>query len=133
MALLCRVLGHKWNGCQCLRCGVQRETGHLLELEEGRCVNVCAVCGKREDAPHQWHHCACAHCGETRDKQHDWIQISPCEQVCRICGKERSLHDDQPQERGIDKCTRCGRLRRLTPEEIAQRDEAWSDSFSDEE
>lgn len=96
-------------------------------MEGDECIQRCTICGKTEPAPHQWHHCACTHCGKTRDKQHDWMETSACEEVCRICGKERSSHEYVPEERGVDRCKHCGKLRRLTAEEIAARDEQWSD------
>lgn len=132
MSFLCRVIGHKWLDCRCERCGAQRDSNHRFELAEGKCEQTCAVCGKTEETPCQWHHCACVHCGNTRDSHHDWIHTTECEQVCRICGKERSRHAYQPLERGVDRCTRCGKTHHLTPEQIAKRDEEWAESFSDE-
>jgi len=128
MAFLCRILGHRWNGCQCARCGETRDTGHLFEAAEGKCEKTCTLCGKVEPMAHQWHHCACTHCGLTRDKDHDWFATSECEEVCRICGQERSSHAYVPHERGVDKCRYCGKLHRLTPEEIARRDEEWEEN-----
>lgn len=132
MAFLCRVAGHKWRGCECARCGERRDEGHSFKPAEDRCEQTCAVCGKTEAIPHDWHHCACARCGEKRDKAHDWIATSECEQVCRICGKERAKHDYRPLERGIDRCSRCHRIKKLTPEEIADRDENWCEPFQDD-
>ena len=131
MPFFCRVFGHKWRGCRCERCGQQRDEHHLFEPVEGKCEQVCSLCGKAEALPCEWHHCACVRCGNTRDKHHDWMNTSECEQVCRICGKERSRHSFQPVERGVDRCERCGKTHRLTSEEIALRDEQWSDDFAD--
>ena len=132
MSFLCRIIGHRWRGCRCERCGRQRDDHHLFELAEGLCEQVCTVCGKTEPVACEWRHCACVHCGRTRDSHHDWMSTSKCEQVCRVCGKRRSRHQDQPLERGVDRCERCGRLRKLTPEEIEERDEQWGDAFADE-
>lgn len=128
MAFLCKIFGHHWNGCQCARCGAQRDTDHAFERAEGKCLNVCTLCGKEEEAEHLWHHCACTHCGQTRDEDHDWFATSECEEVCHLCGKERSSHAYVPHERGVDKCRYCGKVHHLSPEEIAQRDEEWEEN-----
>jgi len=40
MALFCRLGLHAWDGCQCTRCGAQRDEGHVWE------VTRCVKCGK---------------------------------------------------------------------------------------
>jgi hypothetical protein len=32
-------------------------------------------------------------------------------------------------DRGVDKCRHCGKIHKLTPEEIKKRDEEWSNGF----
>lgn len=128
MAFLCKIFGHRWNGCRCTRCGAQRDTDHAFERAEGKCLNVCTLCGKEEEAEHLWHHCSCTHCGQTRDEDHDWFATSECEEVCHLCGKERSSHAYVPHERGVDKCRYCGKVHHLSPEEIAQRDAEWEEN-----
>ena len=32
MGLTCNMLGHKWDGCKCTRCGAKRDEGHHYEL-----------------------------------------------------------------------------------------------------
>ena len=105
MGFWCKVLGHRW------------------EMPEGQCERQCIVCGNTEAVPCQWHYCACQRCGSLRDEQHDWLSISECEEVCRVCGQERKHHHWQPQSRGVDKCRHCGKVHKLTPAEIDQRDE----------
>ena len=50
MRLSCKLLGHKWNGCKCKRCGFIRE--------------------------HDWRGCKCSQCGEKRNKEHDWYGLN---------------------------------------------------------
>lgn len=111
--LLCKLLGHKWQYCVCLRC---RETCH--EWQDGctchKCeeVNyfkhkwngctckickfvkdeghnwehcVCKICGAKRDAKHNWNGCKCAKCGKTRDEKH--LRTDPCADHCPVCGK----------------------------------------------
>jgi len=83
------LFAHKWNGCKCLRCGMERE--HMWD----GCK--CARCGKVRDEQHTWKGCKCAHCDKVRDEQHTW---KGCK--CLQCGKELEHVWD-----GC-KCTRCG-------------------------
>ena len=129
MSFWCRVLGHRWEGCICRRCSQIRDNKHNYEPVEGKCGQRCTMCGKTEALPCDWHGCACRRCGAVRDQKHDWISTNECEQVCRICGKEREHHRWQPVDRGIDKCKYCGKIHKLTPDEIMKRDEEWSNGF----
>ena len=126
MNWICKLLGHRWEGCRCARCGQTRDTGHRFAEAEGRCEHTCALCGKTEPVPHTWDHCRCARCGQQRDTHHLWLKKSECEQVCRICGQERDIHDWRHVDRGVDRCAVCGAVHRLTAEEIARRDEEWA-------
>lgn len=133
MGFLCKVIGHRWAGCRCVRCGATRQEGHQWVEAEGRCEHTCSVCGLTEAVPHEWFHCRCKRCGEQRDDHHLWLTKGPCEQVCRICGQERETHDWRHVNRGVDRCAVCGQTYRLSPEEIARRDEEWSatDEFTE--
>lgn len=110
MGFWCRIAGHQW------------------EMAEGRCEKTCVRCGLVMETPHSWHHCACSHCGALRDQNHDWMYTTECEQVCRVCGKERAEHRWQPLGRGLDKCRNCGKVHKLSPQEIEERDEEWENS-----
>ncbi len=126
MGLICTLLGHRYEHCRCVRCGHIRDAEHQWEEVEGRCERVCAVCGKREEIPHDWFYCRCKRCGQQRDTHHRWLKKSACEQVCRVCGQERETHDWRHIDRGLDRCAVCGKTHRLSAEEIARRDEQWA-------
>lgn len=128
MGLICKLLGHRFDQCRCSRCGAQRDTGHRWVLADGACKRTCSICGKEETIPHDWFLCRCERCGELRDEHHFWLAKSQCEQVCRICGAERETHAWQHVDRGVDRCAVCGKTHRLTPEEIARRDEEWAEA-----
>ena len=123
---ICKLFGHRWDGCRCSRCGLTRNEGHAWVESAEQCEHTCAVCGVTETVPCTWFHCRCNRCGALRDEHHLWLAKTPCEQVCRVCGKERETHDWRHVDRGVDKCAVCGTLHRLTAEEIARRDEEWA-------
>lgn len=129
MSFWCKILGHRWDACRCQRCGQQRDKKHRFAAVEGKCAGRCEVCGKAEQRPHQWHHCVCNCCGEVRDEDHDWLYTTECEQVCRLCGAEHAEHRWQPVDRGVDRCRNCGKIHKLTPEEIEKRDEEWASEY----
>ena len=133
MSWICKLLGHRWRGCRCVRCGRTREQGHRYVEAEDRCEHTCETCGKTEPVPHDWYGCRCARCGEVRNEQHQWLKKTPCERVCKICGQERETHEWRHVDRGLDRCAVCGRTHRLTPEEIARRDEEWASAGADPE
>ena len=57
MGLTCNMLGHKWDGCKCTRCGAKRDEGHHYELigYYDFCQEVCSVCGDtRNRKEHDW-------------------------------------------------------------------------------
>ena len=93
MSLVCKLSGHKWNGCTCARCGERRNEEHdwsAFEYQDKRyhkrvckicgaaekrfhtfqmlpgCVQKCDACGFEQPA-HQWDGCVCTNCGATRD------------------------------------------------------------------
>lgn len=129
MSFWCKVLGHRWEACRCIRCGAERDRNHRFEPMEGKCVQKCTVCEKEQPLSCQWHHCACSRCGNVRDEDHDWMYTTECEQICRICGKEQAEHRYKPVDRGVDRCLNCGKTHKLTAEEISRRDEEWSNEF----
>ena len=129
MSFWCKILGHQWNACRCQRCGAEGERRHRFVPTEGQCIQICEVCGKEEEIPHSWNHCACNRCGEVRDEDHDWMGLTECEQVCRICGKQQTHHQWKPVERGVDRCRYCGKTHKLSPDEIAERDEEWANDY----
>ena len=133
MGMLCKLLGHHWKGCQCTRCGQTRNEGHQWVEAEDKCEHTCSICGLTETVPCEWFHCRCERCGAVRDEHHLWLKKSACEQVCRICGMERETHNWKHVDRGVDRCTACGKTRRLSAEEIAKRDEeyALTDEYTD--
>ena len=46
MGLACKIFGHKWNWCQCSKCGAKRDEQH--NWENGKC-NVCGE--KQQPSP----------------------------------------------------------------------------------
>lgn len=112
MKIKCLLLGHKWNGCVCLRCGKNQHKHH----EWDGCV--CRICGEADrlapDEAHQWDGCRCKKCGAyAPDARHDWelikqertenesdewygghfVTMTTATEVntyrCRRCGRER--------------------------------------------
>jgi len=73
------LLGHKWNGCKCEKCG------------------------KIRDEQHMWKGCECSLCGKVRDEQHIWGRRNDYTNNCKCtrCGKSITRQDinkitDQP-------------------------------------
>jgi hypothetical protein len=110
MGLSCRLFGHKWSGCICVKCGEVRDEGHDYNLCAGRCKTCgkpcavehdwdgckCVKCGKVRDEAHKWEGCKCAKCGKVRDKAHKW---DGCK--CEKCGLQKHSF-------ASNKCTKCG-------------------------
>jgi len=97
------VLGHKWNGCTCARCGAVRNAGHSFAPVPGSCTMKCARCGAEGPAQHRWSKngrgCKCTVCGATRAiddlNAHDFpyvfdpndpggTKVQGCK--CQVCG-----------------------------------------------
>jgi hypothetical protein len=77
MKIAC-LFGHRWDGCQCLRCKKGRDTGHSWE----GCK--CTACGAQRDESHNWNACSCRRCYARRplgDASHKWAYG-----VCDTCG-----------------------------------------------
>ena len=93
MGLGCTVIGHKWDGYTCARCGEHCDTGvacdHAYVNAPGICEYVCSKRGKHTMG-HNWHGlvgCMCDDCGEMRDGpnvSHEWEGCT-----CKLCGKTR--------------------------------------------
>ena len=88
----CVGIGHKWDGCECKRCGLIRDEQHDW------CGCMCERCGKTRDEQHNWNGCTCFWCEKKRDEKHVW---EGC--ICRRCGKTR---DEQHDWDGCV-CRRC--------------------------
>jgi hypothetical protein len=107
------LFSHQWKGCRCERCGALRDEGHVFELAENKCVEVCKICGKEGKISHKWKGCKCEKCDALRDEGHAFeLAENKCVEVCKICGKEGKVSHHW---KGC-KCECCGE----------QRDEAHS-------
>jgi hypothetical protein len=62
----CKVVGHKWEGCKCTRCGATRDEGHKFKPVEGKCEQKCTICGIVKPLPHQWEGDKCTRCGASK-------------------------------------------------------------------
>jgi len=83
------LLGHKWNGCKCEKCGKERDTQH------------------------DWNGCKCKLCGKKKDEGHNYVSNSDkCEKVCSACGDIRISHDLDGNT-----CKKCGKTIWFTDEE----------------
>lgn len=88
MGISCIFLGHKWNGCKCVRCGAIRNEQHDWDM----CKGVCKQCGKTRPEQHDWKGCKCVRCGKKRDEQHYWDSY-----LCSYCGKRLADVDIQDE------------------------------------
>jgi hypothetical protein len=100
---------HDWDGCRCERCGLVRDHGHNWETVE--CRRKCRRCGWTHGPDHDWEGCVCRRCGAT---QHEWV-----EGVCLRC-HERCAHSETTLSFAISNnpftirgksfkvCKRCG-------------------------
>ena len=98
MGLACKISGHKWNGCTCIRCGEHRNEGHDFHLLEGDCHRKCSICGATRSVDHDWDGCMCEHCGAKRNSDHVWGKPKQQPSV----NKSRLTHHRV-------ECTRCGK------------------------
>ncbi len=106
MGLICRLFGHKWNGCICIRCKQERNEGHNWNL----CIGYCRICGLHQPEQHDWNGCKCSRCGLTRDIEHSWENCK-----CKICGKLKDESFDGHIWAGC-KCEVCGLTRNINHE-----------------
>ena len=111
MNLLCKMTGHKWDRCKCVRCGETRDEGH----EWLGCK--CLICGRTRDEDHRWTYpggntklCVrkCSRCGKTEKRQHRMENVpGKCYEECAECGyKTAPVHSWD----GC-RCTVCGEQR----------------------
>ena len=82
---------HTWNGCQCSKCGLQRDEQHDLNPKD--CT--CQICGK---TAHELIGCKCQRCGNL---VHEKLAYNDCK--CMRCGTE--MHTFM----GV-KCFYCGKI-----------------------
>ncbi|MDR0273080.1 MAG: hypothetical protein LBI27_07170, partial [Clostridiales bacterium] len=72
MALLCKIIGHKWQGCKCRRknCIETRNEGHEFgEERDADCKATCKICGYKATG-HIWvmETGRCQHCNKAFDE-----------------------------------------------------------------
>lgn len=98
MSILCKIFGHKWNGCRCKRCNAQSKNHKWKHCR-------CLVCGTYKSTGHNWNGCVCRVCGEERDIMHD---LDGC--FCKRCKKyiKKGKHNFKPINEYQEECTRCG-------------------------
>mgnify|MGYP000893329743 CR=1 FL=1 len=122
------ILGHKWNGCKCERCGKVRDKEHQWDACRGECTicrkkckveheyfidpktckMTCKKCGHTTgQVYHEWDGCICRRCGATGDYAHD---MNGC--TCRRCGKvDNRFHEWVMLEgRCEQRCAVCGKV-----------------------
>lgn len=113
MGFMCKISGHKWNGCKCERCGETRDEQHDWDL----CNGKCAKCGKTCPVQHDWKGCKCVRCGIARDREHEFEKVpGECVERCVRCGKEKQGHtftkvqiEPDKQYCYMDVCAECGK------------------------
>ena len=90
MSLACKISGHRWDGCTCIRCN------------------------KVRDADHKWNGCTCVRCGKVREEGHVLARIVAFSErghyrACSICGRTKfEAHSGQPLPHCRCKCEECG-------------------------
>lgn len=89
MKFACKIAGHRWSGCRCNRCGETRDEGHDWQPANGKCAELCSICGKQRDLPHRWDGCRCERCGALRGEGHRWIPVDMHTERCTVCGGTR--------------------------------------------
>ncbi len=91
MNLLCKLRGHKWDGCKCTRCNETRDAMHEFEPLKNQCIKRCTKCGKEVKILHTWEKDGCMYrckvCGTTKTN-HQWKSHR-----CAECG----IYDDELQ------------------------------------
>ena len=99
MSLKC-LLGHKWNGCKCGRCGKIRNEQHDWD----GCK--CKQCGKTRDEQHDQNGCMCKRCGKI---MHDWKEID-IRRTCIYVSQDCSAYgyEDVFEKITTYRCQICG-------------------------
>lgn len=71
------LLGHKWNGCKCEKCGKTRDINHSWK-EAGNCYKICTIC-KESQKSHKWaqkgRSLKCEKCGVFGGKIGKWPEF----------------------------------------------------------
>jgi len=68
MKLVCKVKGHQWNGCTCIKCGANLDRNHNFVSVPDKCETVCSICGKAGKTQHDWDGEICAKCGYSKQE-----------------------------------------------------------------
>jgi DNA-directed RNA polymerase subunit RPC12/RpoP len=114
MSIICRLFGHRWNGCTCTRCGMNRYSEHSFRPGADPCTEVCEICGSQRET-HRWSgtacHSVCEKCGKTVDSPHRWVWKDD-RIVCTVCGatKHRLVSTINQCPVSEYRCTVCGRV-----------------------
>ena len=133
MNLLCKMFGHSWDhckcvrcgeirdedhewfGCRCINCGKTRDEGHIWNYTGGNtklCVRTCSRCHKAEKRPHRMVDVPgkcfqeCAVCGYKSTPRHSW---NGC--TCTVCGEKRDDQHDWVRNGCTERCSICGKTR----------------------
>lgn len=92
--LICKALGHSWDGC------------------------VCTRCGRHRDEDHSWDGCVCRKCGARRDEEHLWEGLN-CQECRPLAKKNRcrgcpvvydSINTADLSTLCVKRCRRCGKI-----------------------
>lgn len=87
MGLVCKLFGHKLNGNTCERCGYVH-IEHQWKDVEHECKQICTICSAG------------------REKAHAYKAVTPCFQVCTVCGHREYRHQWQT-EGCVKTCVVC--------------------------
>ena len=49
MGIICKLFGHKWNGCKCERCGDTRNEGQDFSFLEDKGIEKSSICGEERN------------------------------------------------------------------------------------
>jgi hypothetical protein len=97
---------HKWNGWRC-------KEGHTFEPAKGKCITICAVCGKKE-GDHDFH---------AVGGQYGSVGSSQMFQnyVCSKCGRKHSIKVSDTIGPYIGPALKLASLLKIGPEEELNR------------
>ena len=137
--LLCKLIGHKWEGCKCRNCIAKRDQEHSwksyddhetcgkicrkcnkleikphdFKLLRNECFKQCTKCGYKTAVDHTWNYCVCTVCGKKQNYNHHFVGPK-CNRVCDICGKEESHPNGNREHEWVitgceARCSKCGK------------------------
>ncbi len=125
MKISCVIMGHKWKGCKCERCGKQRDQEHDYRPCEGSCYKVCSICGRKktpEFNDHKWNGCKCSVCGLVRNSGHEFHRVKGAKRygvcgtksasdqyACNWCTEKDCNHVELTPEADYYRCSICGK------------------------